>query len=160
MPDKLFPDIPAFLHLFLIFKHHIASLAPGAAVYGGAGCIPFHYLQFERAVYLFTPLAAWKTCRVYPFHNQQLGSAGCILSTTSSFRVCPFPPPAVMTCKVYLFAPRAVRTCRVYPFHHQQYAREGFWTIGLDKGHGRVEQCRCRRAECTVYRCTTISVDM
>jgi hypothetical protein len=32
MTHKLFPDIPAFLHLFLIFKHHIASLAPGAAV--------------------------------------------------------------------------------------------------------------------------------
>ncbi len=55
---------PAFLHLFVIFQHHIAQMTPSAAVYGHAGCITFHYLKFRRPVYIpFTNTAVW-TCRV------------------------------------------------------------------------------------------------
>jgi hypothetical protein len=41
---------PAFRHLHMIFQYHIARITPSVAVYGGAGCITFHYLQFESAL--------------------------------------------------------------------------------------------------------------
>ncbi len=36
----------ALQHLLMIFQYHIARITPSAAVYGHAGCITFHYLQF------------------------------------------------------------------------------------------------------------------
>jgi hypothetical protein len=41
---------PAFRHLQMIFQYQIARITPSAAVYGRAGCITFHYLQFGRAL--------------------------------------------------------------------------------------------------------------
>ncbi len=40
----------AFRHLHMICQYHKARITPSAAVYGRAGCITFHYLQFERAL--------------------------------------------------------------------------------------------------------------
>jgi hypothetical protein len=34
----------------MIFQYHIARITPSAAVYGRAGCISSHYLQFGRAL--------------------------------------------------------------------------------------------------------------
>jgi hypothetical protein len=34
----------------MIFQYHIARIAPSTAVYGHAGCIYFHYLQFGHAL--------------------------------------------------------------------------------------------------------------
>jgi hypothetical protein len=42
MPHYLFSGIPTFCHLHMIFKYHIARITPSAAVYGRAGCVPFH----------------------------------------------------------------------------------------------------------------------
>ncbi len=45
------PDFsPAFRYLHIIFQYHIAITTPSAAVYGRAGCITFHYLQFGRSL--------------------------------------------------------------------------------------------------------------
>jgi hypothetical protein len=34
----------------MIFQYHIARITQSAAVYGRAGCITFHYLQFGHAL--------------------------------------------------------------------------------------------------------------
>ncbi len=34
----------------MIFDCHVARITPSAAVYGRAGCITFHYLQFGRTL--------------------------------------------------------------------------------------------------------------
>jgi hypothetical protein len=44
MPNKLFSGIPAFIYDFSVSKSK--NNTPSAAVYGRAGCITFHYLQF------------------------------------------------------------------------------------------------------------------
>jgi hypothetical protein len=35
---------------FSTSQHHIARITPSAVVYGRAGCITFHYLQFGRSL--------------------------------------------------------------------------------------------------------------
>ncbi len=100
---------PAFRHLHMIFLFHIA-ITPSAAVYGRAGCITFHCLQFGRA--LGIPFTTTNTSRM------DVQDSGCIGI-----------PPAISTCWALPF-PSLAWCCmdaqvRVYPFRSQQYAHAG-----------------------------------
>jgi hypothetical protein len=68
----------------MIFQCHIARITASAAVYGRAGCITFHYLQFGRAlgIPITTTTTSFFKGIVQPF---ELGSVTSLIRSAVRF---------------------------------------------------------------------------
>ncbi len=78
----------AFRHsgIYMIFQYKIARITPSAAVYGRAGCITVHYLQFGPAQGIHQHQQYGRAWCIH-FHSQHYGRADVFLSTASSMDV-------------------------------------------------------------------------